>query len=140
MISIAASAARYALGQRHHVQIALCGVSFERIGPVEGVGELDSVLRALALARCDGEASFGSHLSRLVGITPQSSTLVAVYVDRNAGNLGGIDALARKSVLTVPGRGRKLRPTKTPAASMRPGAVQVGQASRVVRISRAFRQ
>jgi uncharacterized protein (DUF58 family) len=102
VIRIAGSVARYALAQRHTVQLALCGESLAWVGPLRGIAGLDSALRALALAHCDGTRTFGSHMPQVMARVPQNSTAVLVYADANAGSLTAISALKQKAVMVVP--------------------------------------
>jgi uncharacterized protein (DUF58 family) len=100
-VRIAGSIARYGLGQRHHVQLALCGASFQRVGPFEDLSDLDAVMRALALARSDAYVPFGGHLGRVAGMAPPNSTIVLVHVDPGSGELGGIATLREHGTLVV---------------------------------------
>ena len=69
--ALAASVARYALDQDHHVQLALCGTKFELIGPLHGRGDLEEVLRVLALAQATGEQPFAAWLPRVLAAAPE---------------------------------------------------------------------
>ena len=101
-IRIAGSAARYALAERHHVQLVLCGRTVERVGPFRHSADMEAVLRALALARCDGVIPFGAHLGAIAELTPPNSTLMLVYADANPGDLRAVGAMRSRGVLVVP--------------------------------------
>ena len=101
-IRIAGSVARYALEQQHHVQLLLCGATVKSVGPLKDLAELDIVLQALALARCDGDKTFGDHLESIAASIARNSTAVLVYVDANAGSLGTIATMQQQGVLVVP--------------------------------------
>jgi uncharacterized protein (DUF58 family) len=100
-IRAAASVARYALEQGHYVQLALCGAKFELIGPLHGRGDLEEVLRVLALAQATGEQPFAAWLPRVLAAAPEDSTLVAVYTDA-AARPAPVSAFNRRGVLIVP--------------------------------------
>ena len=101
-IRVAASVARYALEHGHYVQLALCGETFEMIGPLRGASRLEDILRALSLAKAGGETPFSGWLSRLVAVAPADSTVILAYADASAGDLAGAAAFRRKNVLAVP--------------------------------------
>ena len=101
-IRIAASLARYVLGEGHTLQIALCGPAFDLIGPVRSMTHFEDVLRALALAKTDGDAPFASWLPQILEATPMESTAVLVCACGERDTVPGAAAFENKGVLLVP--------------------------------------